>query len=254
MEHHFNVQEAELYGIECAILLYNIRFWINKNKANGKHYYKGMYWTYNSAKAFAELFPYISKSKIARHLRELEDIGILVSDNFNSIAYDKTKWYSILDNPTSKINNHDLNMNNPSSNLNNDNPNLNNPMFEIEQPIPYNKTDNKHSDNKTHILVYNQKSFKNWTLEDFENEIKLHRADVNLKNEDLINFYNHWVEKAPNGKMRFQLERTWQTNLRLKKWEQNKINWSKGNTKEEPKDKMKSAFEEYQEGVYSGKY
>lgn len=50
--HSFNPLLAKEVGIECAILLYNIEFWIEKNKANNKHFYEGRYWTYNSTKAF----------------------------------------------------------------------------------------------------------------------------------------------------------------------------------------------------------
>ena len=37
--HHFDIRDANEYGINAAILLHNIRFWIAKNKANEKHLY-----------------------------------------------------------------------------------------------------------------------------------------------------------------------------------------------------------------------
>jgi predicted metal-dependent phosphoesterase TrpH len=82
---------------------------------------------------------------------------------------------------------------------------------------------------------------------DFENEIKLHRAAVNLETSELMNFYNHWRELTPSGKMRFQLETTWQTDLRLKKWESNLNKWSKNTPQtkqEDQKAKMNNAFNE----------
>jgi hypothetical protein len=237
MEHHFNVEEAELYGIECAILIYNIRFWVNKNKANGKHFYKGCYWTYNSSRAFSELFPYLSKTQISRHLRSLEAIGVLKSDNFNSVSYDKTKWYAI--NPTTELKDSSSDLNDRSSELNKDSSNLNNRANRIEQAIPDNKTDNKTTDNKQHIFRSN---FKNWELSDFENEIKLYKISVNLDQNDLLAFYNYWRELTPSGKMRFQLEKTWQTELRLGIWERNKNNFGNNKTKDKTnKDQMLDA-------------
>jgi len=96
MEHHFNVEVAEQLGVEKAILLYNIDFWIQKNKANEDHFYDGRTWTYNSSRAFAELFPYMKERTIRRRQQELEKDGFLVSSQkYNSTSYDKTKWYSL---------------------------------------------------------------------------------------------------------------------------------------------------------------
>jgi hypothetical protein len=199
MQHHFDIDDAKKYGIECAILLNNLRFWIAKNEANKKHFYNGRYWTYNSATAFTKLFPYWSSSQISRYLRRLEDYGLIVSDNFNQSSYDKTKWYSL--NYTTDC----LKMNNGSD--------------EIEQPIPDIKSDLKP------VLVItpdgkNAKSFKQWTLEDFGEELKKF-ADIVIR-DDLTNFYNHWREKDAKGKMKLQNQRTWETNLRLNKWLKNK--------------------------------
>ena len=55
MEHSFDVMLAQKYGVNAAVLLKHFEFWIAKNKANGKNYFDGKYWTYNSRKAFAEL-------------------------------------------------------------------------------------------------------------------------------------------------------------------------------------------------------
>ncbi|MGL5099898.1 MAG: hypothetical protein ACRC6B_07715, partial [Fusobacteriaceae bacterium] len=64
MNHSFNVDLAAKYGIEEAIILENLAFWIKKNEKNGKNFVEGEYWTYNSASAFQELFPYMGIKKI----------------------------------------------------------------------------------------------------------------------------------------------------------------------------------------------
>ena len=61
MQHSFNVNIAKEFGILEAILLNNLEYWIAKNKANGTNFYEGTYWTFNSTKAFNELFPYVSQ-------------------------------------------------------------------------------------------------------------------------------------------------------------------------------------------------
>jgi len=97
MEHSFDIEIAKEYGIQCAIILKNIYFWIEKNKANDKHLHDGKYWTYNSIKAMTELFPYMSKNTINRALSKLEEEGLIITGNFNGIAYDRTKWYALTD-------------------------------------------------------------------------------------------------------------------------------------------------------------
>jgi len=94
--HVFNVEDAVKHGVEKAIILYNIRFWLDKNKANRQGVRDGYYWTYNSASAFAELFPYLHPRSITRWLTELEASGVLKSsDTYNKSKFDKTKWYTI---------------------------------------------------------------------------------------------------------------------------------------------------------------
>ena len=45
--HSFNIEVAKKLGMVEAVLLQNIQFWIEKNKASNKHFYKGKYWAYN---------------------------------------------------------------------------------------------------------------------------------------------------------------------------------------------------------------
>ena len=97
MDHSFNIEHAAKYGIHEAVLISNITFWIEKNKANSRHFHDGRYWTYNSAKAFAELFPYMTVNQIRRALERLVELGILLKGNYNSSAYDRTTWYAFSD-------------------------------------------------------------------------------------------------------------------------------------------------------------
>lgn len=95
MNHSFDVDIATRYGVYEAILIENIRFWILKNKANNKHFHKGKYWTYNSAKAYAELFPYWSRQQVERIIGKLKEAGVLEVDHFSHNTYDRTNWYTL---------------------------------------------------------------------------------------------------------------------------------------------------------------
>ena len=79
----------------------------------------------------------------------------------------------------------------------------------------YNNTDINTNYNSSE----NEKSnFKKWTLEDFQNEIRMHRGAAAMSQDEAMNFYNYWSESG-NGKMRFQLEKTWETAKRMATWQ-----------------------------------
>lgn len=95
MEHHINTTIARIYGIEEAIILHHFYYWIAKNAANDKHFHDGLYWTYNSKRAYADFFAYMNETKITRVIKHLEDEGIILKGNYNEDKFDKTNWYAI---------------------------------------------------------------------------------------------------------------------------------------------------------------
>jgi phage gp16-like protein len=94
MNYSFNTQHAVQYGLDEAVMLHNLLFWLAKNKANGSNIHDGKVWTYNSASAFTQLFPFWKERKIARILVSLEEQGAIESGCYNKAGYDRKKWYS----------------------------------------------------------------------------------------------------------------------------------------------------------------
>lgn len=97
MKHIFDVSVAEKYGLVESILLENLFYWARKNSANEKHFHDGRYWTYNSRKAFARLFPYMGEKSIERALNHLVGSGILMKGNYNTDKFDRTSWFAFTD-------------------------------------------------------------------------------------------------------------------------------------------------------------
>ncbi|AFN39091.1 replication initiation protein [Burkholderia phage BcepMigl] len=97
MNHSFDIELAQRFGLHEAILIHNFQFWIAKNRANGRHLYDGHTWTYNSAKALAELLPYFSDRQIRRALDSLVEQGVLLKGNYNASTYDRTLWFAFDD-------------------------------------------------------------------------------------------------------------------------------------------------------------
>lgn len=94
MEHSFNIDIAKQLGIEEAIFIHNMYFWVQKNAANKKLFFDGSYWTYNTKQAYAELFIYMSESKVKRLIAKLEKDNIIKTGNYNTNKMDRTLWYS----------------------------------------------------------------------------------------------------------------------------------------------------------------
>lgn len=103
MMHSFDVDLACKYGMLEAVLLNYFDFWIEKNKANEKHFHDGYYWTYNSNKAFTELFPYASQKRIRTALSHLIEEGLIATGNYNEKAFDHTTWYRFTENGISEL-------------------------------------------------------------------------------------------------------------------------------------------------------
>lgn len=95
MIHVFDTDVAKKYGVNAAIILQNMAYWIMQNEANEMNFYDGRYWTFNSKRAYGELFPYMSAKQIRTAIEKLVEDGVLVTGNYNKLAYDRTAWYSL---------------------------------------------------------------------------------------------------------------------------------------------------------------
>lgn len=82
--------------LEEAVVLNQISYWIEKYKETNHNFRDSKYWVYNSyQKWHDDNFPFWHTSKIQRIFKSLEKKGLLISANYNSAGFDKTKWYSI---------------------------------------------------------------------------------------------------------------------------------------------------------------
>lgn len=97
MYYNFDVDEAVKYGLEESIIIYNLKFWIIKNKSNQKNMYDNRTWTYNSIDAFTKQFPFWSRRQIDRILKSLIEQEVIITANYNKVAYDRTLWYAFKD-------------------------------------------------------------------------------------------------------------------------------------------------------------
>lgn len=90
-----NIKLAQAIGLNEAIVLQQMHYWINKNKDNNKNNYKGLIWTYSSYESWQRQFPFWSTDTVIRAINRLEMLGLLISDKRYNKLLNHTKWYTI---------------------------------------------------------------------------------------------------------------------------------------------------------------
>lgn len=92
----FHSKLAAKIGLNESIILQQIDYWIEKNRKADNNYRKGRYWTYNTYEGWQRNnFQFWSVRTIIRAVNNLEEKGLIISDNFNKAGFDRTKWYTI---------------------------------------------------------------------------------------------------------------------------------------------------------------
>ena len=110
---------ATIIGVNEAIILQQVHYWLEINKKVGKNFHEGRYWTYNTYDEWHEQFPFWSKETIKRAFKRLRGMKIIIVDRFNVYHMDRTLWYTIDYNRLNSI----MNVSN-NSNRNNQIPSL----------------------------------------------------------------------------------------------------------------------------------
>ena len=93
--HFFRRCFAEKYGVDEAIMLNHLMYWIAINSKNNTNQYDGRCWTFNSAEKFKAYVSYWSTSQIRRILQSLVKQDVIIEGNYNKHKYDRTKWYAL---------------------------------------------------------------------------------------------------------------------------------------------------------------
>jgi len=97
VNHSFSVEVATDIGLAPAILFNAIGFWVEQNAANGRNCMDGRYWTYNTVKAWSDLFPYLTAKQVEKALTALREHDYVIAGNYNKDKWDRTLWYTLSD-------------------------------------------------------------------------------------------------------------------------------------------------------------
>lgn len=199
MEHQFNVELATKIGVEKAVIIHNMYFWINHNAKNKKNVYDGSVWTYNSSSAFGKLFPYLKDRTISRYLLELEKDGYLKTGNYNDNTFDKTKWYSFTDNFLEELKNIGFDIEDIliSQNMYTDTHKMANRLTDNGEPIPYSKhTDEKQDDKEERDKSLSKKD-KRYDA----------NADLSYVDAPYADIWQEWLDYKKEIKKQYKTQR-----------------------------------------------
>ncbi|RXI70523.1 DnaD domain protein [Clostridium tetani] len=92
-----NKELAKIIGLNEAIVLQQIEYWININEQAKKenNFQDGFYWTYNTIEEWTNEFPFWSGDTVKRTLSKLRKRELLITNRYNIKKYDRTLWYRI---------------------------------------------------------------------------------------------------------------------------------------------------------------
>lgn len=92
------VDLAARYGLDVAVFIQNIYYWVRKNEANQEHFYDGRYWAHSSYRGLEKWFePLWSMQQIKRIVSKCREQGLLLVGDYNPDGFTHTNWYSVTD-------------------------------------------------------------------------------------------------------------------------------------------------------------
>jgi hypothetical protein len=88
-------QLAVAIGLNEAIVIQQLNYWLQINRRDKNNFRDGYYWTYNTYTEWQKQFPFWNERTVRRIFTDLETRGLVISGNFNRLSLDRTKWYRL---------------------------------------------------------------------------------------------------------------------------------------------------------------
>ncbi len=95
--HGFDTGYAIAYGVDEAIMIRNLQFFITANANRGHNFRDGRFWTYDRLEDFPKHFPYWSIKQIRRIIASLVEQEVIIKAEYNDKWSDRTQWYAFKD-------------------------------------------------------------------------------------------------------------------------------------------------------------
>lgn len=93
----FDVELAVKFGLNNAIFLQDLAFWIEFNRNRQQAYRDGRYWTYSTLEELVQRHPYWTKNQIRHIIDVCKKNGWILIEHYDKVSYNQRNWYSICD-------------------------------------------------------------------------------------------------------------------------------------------------------------
>lgn len=97
ISHAFDTGYAIAYGVDEAIMIRNLQFFITTNASRGHNLREGRFWTYDRLEDFLNHFPYWSVQTVRRVIASLISQEVIIKGEFNEKWSNRTQWYAFKD-------------------------------------------------------------------------------------------------------------------------------------------------------------
>nr|DAM34299.1 MAG TPA: hypothetical protein [Bacteriophage sp.] len=184
-----------------AIVLNQLNYWLEINKKADKNFIDDRYWVYNSYSDWkANDFPYWSEKTIQRTFTRLESKGIVISANYNKLAIDKTKWYTIntkkLQELVDKFNSDEDRMTNRQDNMTDRQDRMTCREGQNDRPLPEITTENINRDYNPEITNKDNTSINidgevHTSFSEKPTARAVTRDEMLLKEKDMVDRFNN---------------------------------------------------------------
>lgn len=184
-----------------AIVLNQLNYWLEINKKADKNFIDDRYWVYNSYSDWkTNDFPYWSEKTIQRTFTRLESKGIVISANYNKLAIDKTKWYTIntkkLQELVDKFNSDEDRMTNRQDNMTDRQDRMTCREGQNDRPLPEITTENINRDYNSEITNKDNTSINidgevHTSFSEKPTARAVTRDEMLLKEKDMVNRFNN---------------------------------------------------------------
>ena len=93
----FDTGYAIAYGVDEAIMIRNLQFFITMNANRGHNLKEGRFWSYDKLNDFPKHFPYWTVKQLRRIIASLIKQEVIIKGSFNNHWSDRTSWYAFKD-------------------------------------------------------------------------------------------------------------------------------------------------------------
>lgn len=99
MLYQFDDRIAAQYGVSEAIFVHRVYWWVRQNRANGRNFRDGRYWTHDSIKALIspDIFGFWTRRQMERIVKSCCDKGLILTADYNTDRRARPLWYTVTD-------------------------------------------------------------------------------------------------------------------------------------------------------------